>query len=131
MADIDALKTELTAGHPDTGAYDADDAAAAVEINVVNRTTNKLVLTGSEVYNAIVPSAYTGLSATDKSEVWNILHLGELNPFGLEATRFVSIFGAASATITALKALRIDDVSRAVELNLGKVRAGEVAEARA
>ena len=35
--DIDVLKTELLAGHPDTGAYNADDALAAGELNAVNR----------------------------------------------------------------------------------------------
>ena len=47
--DLQALAAELTAGHPDTGAYDADDAIAATQINVVNRTTPKGTLTGSEV----------------------------------------------------------------------------------
>ena len=35
--DIAALAAELAAGHPDTGAYNADDALAAGEINVLNR----------------------------------------------------------------------------------------------
>ena len=35
--DLAALAAELTAGHPDTGAYDADNALAAAEINAVNR----------------------------------------------------------------------------------------------
>ena len=34
---IEELADELTAGHPDTGAYNADDALAAAEINAVNR----------------------------------------------------------------------------------------------
>jgi len=33
-----ALKTELLAGHPDTGPYNADDTLAAGELNAVNRT---------------------------------------------------------------------------------------------
>lgn len=37
MADLVALKAELLAGHPDTGAYNVDDALAAAEINEVNR----------------------------------------------------------------------------------------------
>ena len=35
--DLAALAAELTGGHPDTGAYDADDATAAGELNAVNR----------------------------------------------------------------------------------------------
>ncbi len=34
---IPALKAELLAGHPDTGAYNADNQLAADEINAVNR----------------------------------------------------------------------------------------------
>ena len=38
--DLVALAEELTAGHPDTGAYDADDATAAGQLNAVNRPAN-------------------------------------------------------------------------------------------
>ena len=37
MANLQALKAELLAGHPDTGAYNVDDAIAADEINALNR----------------------------------------------------------------------------------------------
>ena len=35
--DYQALKSELTAGHPDTGAYNASNSIAADELNAVNR----------------------------------------------------------------------------------------------
>jgi len=35
--DLAALATELASGHPDTGAYNADDALAAGELNALNR----------------------------------------------------------------------------------------------
>lgn len=35
--DLQALKTELLAGHPGTGAYNADNEIAANQINAVNR----------------------------------------------------------------------------------------------
>ena len=38
---IAALAAELTAGHPGTGAYDADLSVAAGQLNAVNRTRNK------------------------------------------------------------------------------------------
>ena len=37
---IAALAAELALGHPDTGAYDVDDALAAAECNAVNRPAN-------------------------------------------------------------------------------------------
>ncbi len=38
--DYQALADELTAGHPDTGAYSANDATAASELNAPNRPAN-------------------------------------------------------------------------------------------
>lgn len=131
MADIAKLKTELLAGHPDTGAYNADDALAAGELNAVNRTTNKTEMTGSEVMQSVVPAAFLALSAAEKQRVWDILHLGTLDPFGIEADLMVDIFGGGSATITALVADRVNNVSRAVELGIGFVYPGHVQNARA
>ena len=128
--DIAKLKSELSDGHPDTGAYNADDALAANQLNVVNRSRNFTSLTGSEVMNAIVKADFDGLSAANQQQVWNILHLGTINPFGIEADMMVSIFGGGSTTITALKAARKESVSRAVEIGIGEIKAGHVFEAR-
>lgn len=127
---LDILKAELLAGHPDTGAYNADDAIAADEINVVNRTVNKTSMTGSEVANAIDIAEFDALSAGDEQLVWNVIHIGDINPFGVEATIFTAVFGGGSTTITTLAAVRKTDVSRAVELGIGPVKPGHVAEAR-
>ena len=40
--DYTALNAELTAGHPDTGAYNVDDALAADELNAANRPNNAI-----------------------------------------------------------------------------------------
>jgi len=131
MPDIAALKAELSAGHPGTGAYNADDELAAGELNAVNRTKSKATMTASEIYNAVDSAGYVALTAVQQAEVWNILHMGEINPFGLEATRFTSIFGGGSTTITALASLRKDAVRRAEEIGLGFISPGHVTEARA
>ncbi len=128
---LDILKAELLAGHPDTGAYNADDAVAATQLNIVNRTRNRATMTGSEVMNAIDKTAFVGLSDANRQMVWDILHLGEINPFGREAELFADIFGVPSDTITALQAARVDNISRATELGLARVREGTVAQARA
>ena len=127
---IAALKTELLAGHPDTGAYKADDATATAQLNAVNRTTNKTSMIASDVYNAIDQTEWLALTDAKRQEIWDILHLGEINPYGLEATRFTSIFGGASDTVTTLKSVRKNNVSRAVELGLGFVFQGHVENAR-
>ena len=129
--DIAALKAELIAGHPDAGPYDADAAVAAGQLNAVNRTRPRASMTGSEVINAVDPAAFGALEAGPEQMVWDIVHLGTVNPFGIEATLMISIFGAGSATIVALAAARQQAISRAVEIGLGHVRVGDVERARA
>ena len=130
MGQLDDLKAELLAGHPVTGLYSADDALAAAQINVVNRTLPRATMTASEVFNAIDKTEFNALSVTNKQLVWDILHLGDVNPFGLEAAIFIDIFGGGSTTITTLAGLRVTNVSRADELGLGRIGPGLVTEAR-
>ena len=129
--DTGKLYTVLVAGHPVTGSYDADDAVAAMQGNLANCSQDKTSLTGSEVYNAIDETEFESKTAEEKQKVWNILHLGSLNPHGHEADVMVVIFGPTSATITALKLLRVEAVSYATEEGLGFVRTGHVQQARA
>ena len=128
---IAALKAELLEGHPGTGAYDADDTVAAGQLNAVNCTKDKTSMTGSEIINALDKAEYLALSDADKDRVWQVCHLGTVNPFGVEAELFVAIFGAGSASIAALQAARKDPVSRAVELRLDFVYPAHVTHARA
>lgn len=129
--DYAKLKAELLAGHPNTGLYDADDAIAAEQLNAVNRTRNRTSMTGSEVLNAINKAECLLLSDAMNQLVWNVLHIGELNPFGVEADLMIEAFGGGSATITALSALRVEAISRAEELDLPVIGAGYVQYARA
>lgn len=131
MSRLDDLKVELLAGHPVTGPYNANDLIAASELNVVNRTQNRNGMSSSEVANAIDVPEFNALAAVDEQKIWNVLHLGELNPFGVEATIFTDVFGGGSITITALAAARKTAVSRGVEIGVGHVREGHVTRARA
>lgn len=126
-----ALKAELTTGHPETGAYSGNATAAAGELNALNRTTPRVAVTGSDVLNAIDKAEFLAKTAEDRQLVWNVLHLGEINPWGVEADLLVGIFGAGSATITALVEIRLEDISRAEELGFGEVAPGHVQRARA
>lgn len=129
--DIEALAAELLAGHPVTGVYDADAQLAADQLNALNRTRNRTSMTGSEVLNAVVKSEYVALTDANKDRMWQVLHLGDLDPFGVEADLLIDIFGGGSGTITALASARKVDISRADELGFRTVRSGEVIEARA
>lgn len=129
--DIAALKVELVAGHPVTGAYDADDAVAAGQLHAVNCERDRTSMTGSEVLNAVDDDEWMALSDADKRTVWDIVHLAMVNPHGVEARLMLSVFDAAeSPTIAALLVARKESVSRATEIGLGHVGVGNVAEAR-
>lgn len=126
----DDLKTELL-GDPLGRGYDAmSDQEAAGDLHTAYRTRNRTSMTASEVYNAIDQTEWAALTASQQDEIWNILHLGEVNPFGREAARFQVIFGSGSATITALKVVRVESITRVVELELGEVKSRHVGYAR-
>lgn len=107
------------------------DAEVADDLNIFYRTRDRDVMTASEVYNAININEYLLLTADQQQEVWNILHMSNLNPFGLEATRFIAIFGASSNTIINLAGVRVYTITRAQELGLGEIYEGYVTKARA
>jgi len=129
--DYAVLKAELTAGHPVTGAYSANDATAATEINVVKRTRNVNKLTGDQMFAATDGVQFTGLTEEQRGLWLSFCGRESIDPFGNANVNFVTwIFGAGTATITALVALRKEDVSRAQELSLGIVNEGHITEAR-
>jgi len=103
---------------------------AAGQLNAANRTQNRSSMTGSEILQQIDKGEFNTLSATDQQRIWDLLHLGTLNPFGVESNLMADIFTGGSATITALQAARKIGVSRAVEIGLGFVSPGHVLEAR-
>ena len=129
--DIAALKSELTVDPLTRGYSGMSDEAAATDLNTVYRTRDKVSMTGSEVLNAVDPTAWAALTDVQQQKVWDIVHLGTLNPFGVEATLLIAVFGAGSATITALAEARKENVSRAGELGLGHVFPAHVTRARA
>ena len=128
---IAALKAELTDDPLGRGYSGMSDVDAATSLNEVNLFRNRTTMSGSEVLNAVDVGEWIALPDADRQIVWDIVHLGEVNPFGVEATLMLSIFSAAeSPTIAALIAARKESVSRAVELGLGYVYPGDVENAR-
>ncbi len=130
MANLDDLKDELVNDPLGRGYSGMTDEQASNSLNVVNRTKNKTSMTGSEVANAVDIGEFNALSAGDEQLIWNVIHIGDIDPFGVEATIFTNVFGMGSATITSLAAARKIPVSRAQELNLGRIGPGLVTEAR-
>ena len=132
MADkIDIIKTELTDDTLGRGYAGMTDAQAAADINTVYRTRNKATMEAHEVIQQIVKTEFNALSAADTQLTWDLLHLGTLNPFGVEADLFTDAFGGGSTTIANLQSARVDNISRGDELGIGVVKIGNVQEARA
>jgi len=124
-----ALKDELTNGHPVTGAYDADDALAAGEINALNITSIKASLSGSEMWANTDPTEFNTLTDGKKLEWLSFCAIENHNPEnnGL-AHKFVEyVFGASSDTETALASTRTETTSRAQEI-AGTIRYSKILE---
>jgi hypothetical protein len=126
MVDYAKLKDELVNDPESYGYSGMTPAEVVASLRVVNRTRPRASLTGSEVFNAVVKGEYNVLPEPDQGSVWDVLHLGTINPFGIEADLFADIFGPQSQTITNLKAIRVEAISREVELGLGRVGVGTV-----
>jgi hypothetical protein len=131
MDRITIIKNEIDTDPLARGYAAMNNAEVATDMNLVYRTTNKSTMASTEVLNAIDKSEYNALSAANKTLIWNLLHIGDINPFGIEADLFVDAFGGGSTTITTLALLRQNNVSRGVEIGAGNVREGDVEGGRA
>lgn len=130
---VQTLKSELDGGHPVTGAYSVDDQAAADELNAANITVERESLSGSAIYNTIVPAEFSALDASQRQQVRDIFGLGDsidVRTGTNVRTVLLDLFGPASQTRTNLVALAQESISRAAELGLGRVEAKHVRWAR-
>ena len=128
---IPALAAELTAGHPDTGAYNVDDQIAANQLNAVNRSRNITSLSGDDLFSATDTVEFAALTEAKQSNWLSFCGRESVDPFGAANVAFVNwVFGGGSTTISSLATFRTESVSRAVELGLGFVFAGHVQNAR-
>lgn len=124
------LKDELTADPLGRNYGAMPDEEAAASLNAKDRTRNRGVMSASEVLNAVDQTEYATLDDAQTDRLWGLLGIGELNPFGVEAQIMVQLFGAGSETISTLQQIRVESVSRGMELGLGHVKVGHVQEAR-
>ena len=129
--DYIALKAELDAGHPDTGAYNVVNATAAAELNAVNRTRPRSSMNGDEVFAATDNAEFIGLT-DHKQQLWvSFTSKDIINAYDATNIDFLDyIFGAGSTTKTTLAGLRTEDVSRANEIGIGEVDEWKVEYAR-
>lgn len=127
-----ALKAEID-GDPLTRGYSGmNDDQVVADINTVYRTRNKSSLSGDEMFQATDGSEFTALTEHKEQSWLAFCGRDSIDPFGAANVAFATyIFGGGSTTLSNLNTIRTEDVSRADELGIGRVRVGNVTEARA
>lgn len=131
-----ALKVRLDAGHPVTGAFDADHAMAAVQFHVVNRSRPVATVEGQEVFEAVDPADFGSLSDAQKALLYAIVGMGSIQVNGPNTRgALLAMFASGTETRANLAALQTEAISLAVELaeELGSsdIKAGHIQRARA
>lgn len=131
MTDFAALKAELDNDPLVRGYATMSDEEAAVSLNVQDRTNDRQEVPAQEFIAAIKPAAFP---ADVKMQAYLALLLGT-GSVPLEEpnvrTALKAIFVGQASTLAALVALQSEDISRAQELSIGRVREGTVGQARA
>lgn len=128
MADV--LKDELTSDPLSRGYAGMTDKEAVADLNKVRRKRDRMAMTSSEVWQVVDLAELKALAAADRAIVLAVLQFEQTDPFGNEATMFVTLFGATSKTVRDLKAARVESISRTQQLGLRPVKPGQVNEAR-
>lgn len=117
---------------PDARGYSGmSDAEVAVSLSTETKTRNITSMSGTEVAQNIDATDWAGLTADEKNQIIGMCGWNTLNPWGVEADIFLSIFGGGSATIIALNAARVETVTDAEYYGFGGVSAADVETARA
>lgn len=128
--DYESLFNEIDLDPLGRGYSGMTDTQIAADLNTEYRTRNLERLSATEVFNAIDKSEWDLLLETHRATIFNLLHMGQLNPFGVEASIFVDIFGGGSTTISDLSDMRTEAVSRAAELGFPRIYIHHIETAR-
>jgi hypothetical protein len=126
----DILNAELTSDPLARGYSGMNDAEVLADLKTEYRERNVERMTASEVLNAVDKVEYDALTDTEKDTFWRLMHMGDLNPWGVEADIMVDIFTGGSTTISTLNAARVVSISRAEELGISSVREGDIVRVR-
>jgi len=113
---MSALKDEITTDPLGRGYFGMTDQQVADDLNTSYRSRNRDLMPATEVLNAIDITEFNLLTDVQEEQFWRLMAIGDLNPFGVEATIMIALFGGGSTTITTLQALRVESITRAVEL---------------
>lgn len=131
--DYAKLKSEIMTDLALLGYAGKTDQQIADLLNSVarGRTIQRSVIPSHEILEATVPGEWAALTAAEKQRYQTITGAGSVDLKG-QNTRLMlgAMFGAGTTTRANLIALQNKTVSRAEELNLGRVEPGHITKAR-
>lgn len=126
------LSDELTQDPLTRGYSGMSDVQAAADLNTEYRTRIKSSMSGDEIFVQTDPSEFAGLSEHKRLAWLSWTGKDSIDPGNESNVDFVKwIFGDGSTTVSSLASARVESITRAEELGLGRVREGEVQMARA
>jgi len=118
---MNILENEIV-NDPLTRGYDAmTDKQLLDSLNALNRSRNRVTMTGRQVKAAIDVTEYNALSDAKKDLLVGLTKSDDLDLFGTDKDILVDIFGAGSTTGTNLVSERVESISRGVEIGWGIV----------
>jgi hypothetical protein len=118
--DIQAIITEMKTDPLARGYATKTVANQYADLFTVYRTRERNTLTGAQIYNCIVPSEFTALTAGNQQIVRDITGLGgDINvKTGTNArTALLNVFGAGTTSRTNLSTANTENITRAEELS--------------
>ncbi len=137
--DIQILADEITNDPLGRGYSGMDDSQVAVDMNTKYRSRNRTSMSGSEIWDNTDPAEFAaledGADTSGKSErnrklEWvSFCGINNHDPFGSSKEFVIDIFGIGTTTAN-LDAVRVETISRGVELELGIIKVGHVQMAR-
>jgi hypothetical protein len=129
---MSVLSEELANDPLGRGYSTMTDIEAAADLNTEYRTRTKTSMSGDEVFVNTDATEFAGLTDHQRLAWLSWSGKDSIDPGNEVNVEFVKwIFGASSTTVSNLAAARVENITRATELGLGRVREGEIQMARA
>ena len=106
------------------------DKHVLANMRLKNRIRLRKNFSKGDVMRQVVKSDFDVLTPIQEELFWNVIHLDNLYPSGLELEILTTIFGTTSTTTENLNTAKNETVTRIEELVLGNVKVGHIHDAR-
>ena len=124
------LQDELLIDPLNRGYASLTDKHVLANMRLKNRIRLRKNFSKGDVMRQVVKSDFDVLTPIQEELFWNVIHLDNLGPSGLELEILTTIFGTTSTTTENLNTAKNETVTRIEELVLGNVKVGHIHDAR-